>query len=110
MIGQCYDPLGILGPFLFPARRVLQEACRLGLPWDEPFSVRGVGGEDWDRFMQALSHLEALSLAISFTALGKKVKCIELHVFCDASSHGYGACAYVCVVYEDCVRCSLVYW
>jgi len=27
MIGQCYDPLGILGHFLLPARRVLQEAC-----------------------------------------------------------------------------------
>jgi len=29
-------------------------------------------------------------------------------VFCDASSHGYGACAYVRVVYEDYVQCSLV--
>jgi len=41
MIGQCYDPLGILGPFLLPARKILQEACRLGLAWDEPFSVGG---------------------------------------------------------------------
>ena len=44
MIGQCYVPLGILGPFLLPARRVLQEACRLGFPWDKPFSVRGWAG------------------------------------------------------------------
>ena len=58
----------------------------MGLPWDEPFSVRGVGGEDWDRFMQELPRLEAMSLARSFTALGKKVKCIESHVFCDALS------------------------
>ena len=108
MIGQCYDPLGILGPFLLPARKILQEACRLGLAWDEPFSVRGLGGKEWDRFVQALPHLEDLSLARSFTVLGVQVKCIQLHVFCDASSSGYGACVYVRVAYDDCVKCSLV--
>jgi len=58
--------------------------------------------------MQALPHLEDLSLAKSFTVLGLQVKCIQLHVFCDALSSGYGACAYVCVAYDNYVRCSLV--
>jgi len=68
----------------------------------------GGGGKEWDRFTQALPHLEDLSLARSFTVLGAQVKCIQLHVFCDASSSGYGACAYVRVSYDDCVKCSLV--
>ena len=86
----------------------MQEACRLGFAWGEPFSVRGLGGKEWVRSMQALPHLEDLSLARSFTVLGAQVKCIQLHVFCDASSRGYGACAYVRVAYDDCVKCSLV--
>jgi len=76
MIGQCYDSLGILGPFLLPARKTLPEACRLGIAWDEHFSVRGLGGKEWDRFMQALPYLEYLSLAASFTVLGVQAKCI----------------------------------
>jgi len=36
MISQTYDPLGILQPFLLPARLLLQKACRAELGWDEP--------------------------------------------------------------------------
>jgi len=76
MIGQCYDSLGILGPFLLPARKTLPEACRLGIAWNEHFSVRGLGDKEWDRFMQALPSLEYLTLATRFTVLGVQAKCI----------------------------------
>ena len=40
VIGQTYDPLGVLQPFLLPARQLLQEACREGLEWDEELTTR----------------------------------------------------------------------
>ena len=43
MIGQTFEPIGLLQPFLLPAKRVLQQAYRAVLPWDESISVAGVG-------------------------------------------------------------------
>ena len=40
MIGQTYDPLGILQPFLLPARRLLQQVCVSKLGWDEQIDSR----------------------------------------------------------------------
>jgi len=37
MIHQTYDSLGVLATFILIARKLLQEACSLGLSWDEPF-------------------------------------------------------------------------
>ena len=41
--------LGLLQSFLLPARKVLQQACRMGLPWDELISNAGIGIDDWDQ-------------------------------------------------------------
>ena len=38
MIGQTYDPLEIIQPFLLPARRLLQQACSSKLGWDDDIS------------------------------------------------------------------------
>ena len=109
MIGQTYDPLGLLQPFLLPARRVLQQACRMGLPWDEVISNAGVGIDDWDQWLKSLPCLESISLPRSFKFLGGDVKSIELHVFCDASLHGYSACAYFRIVYHsESIKCLFV--
>ena len=42
MIRQTYDSLGLLQPFWLLARRVLQQACRAEMPWDELISASGV--------------------------------------------------------------------
>ena len=109
MIAQTYDPLGLLQPFMLPAKRILLEACRLGLAWDTPLMADKGGGDSWLEWLQALPSLEAVSLARSFKMLDKEVDSIELHVFSDASVIGYGACAYLRVLYVNgFVGCSLV--
>ena len=109
MIAQTYDPLDLLQPFMLPAKRILQEACRLGLAWDTPLMADKGGGDSWLEWLQALPSLEAVSLARSFKMPDKEVDSIELHVFSDASVIGYGACAYLRVLYVNgFVGCALV--
>ena len=109
VIGQTYDPLGVLQPFLLPARQLLQEACREGLEWDKELTTRPGLKVEWDRWCNVLPLLESVSLDRSFTVLGKKVTRYELHTFCDASTYGYGACSYLRVLYDDSeVRCCFV--
>ncbi|XP_006813138.1 uncharacterized protein LOC102800684 [Saccoglossus kowalevskii] len=34
-VASVYDPLGFAAPFVLPAKRILQELCRVGYGWDE---------------------------------------------------------------------------
>jgi len=36
VISQVYDVLGLVQPFILPARKLLQEACQDQLAWNEP--------------------------------------------------------------------------
>ena len=62
-----------------------------------------------ERGLQALPSLEAISLAKSFKMPANEVNSIELHVFSDASTIGYGACAHLRIFYVNgLVGCSRV--
>ena len=104
IINRTYDHLGISQPYLLPARKLLQEACVKGLSWDEPMPSSG-----WDKWLSMLPSLESLSVERCFKLPDQIAKCIELHVFADASAKGYGVCAYVRVCYDnDRVTCRFV--
>ena len=101
MIGQTYDPLGIIQPFLLPARQLLQQACVAKLGWDDFIGlVPGLelNWEDWFRVLPELSHLH---LSRCILSADKERARIELHTFTDASTVGYGACSYARVAYVD---------
>ena len=102
MINQTYDPLGILPPFLLPARLLLQEACRAELGWDEPLDQLPGIEPNWGAWFAQLSHLESISMRRNFVTheKGHLVWC-ELHTFVDSSTVGYGACSYLRCVYSD---------
>ena len=108
MISQTYNPLGILQPFLLPARRLLQQACVSKLGWDAQIdSVSGLE-RDWDCWFASLCELEQVELARCVLPHGQVAR-IELHTFADASTVGYGACTYLRVVYRNgSVHCSLI--
>ena len=60
MIGQTFDLIGLLQSFLLPAKQVLQQASRAGLPWDESISVAGVGVAEWENWLVNLPKLKLL--------------------------------------------------
>ena len=102
MISQTYDPLGILQPFLLPARLLLQEACRNELDWDESLDHLPGLEPSWEVWFEQLSQLERISMRRNFvTNKGGRLVWCELHTFCDASTVGYGACSYLRCVYGD---------
>ena len=44
MVNQSYNPLGMLQPFLLPAKLLLKKACRAELDWDDELTaLSGMG-------------------------------------------------------------------
>ena len=107
MIGQTYDPLGIIQPFLLPARRLLQEACQSNLGWDQNISEIPGLEQGWDCWFGSLPKLEQVEV-IRCILPDNNTKRVELHTFSDASTVGYGACSYLRSVCSDgVVYCNL---
>ena len=104
MVSQIFDVVGIIQPFLLPARRLLQEACKTESSWDAPLGEqqRAV----WDQWLQSLAYLEGVSLRRCFKLANKILERVELHVFCDASTTGYSAVCYIRSRYaNDVIAC-----
>ena len=60
MIAQTYDPMGLIQPFLLPARQLLQEACRRSLQWDDDLADVLELGMHWQNGSGITSALEYL--------------------------------------------------
>ena len=107
MIAQTYDPLGIIQPFLLPARQLLQQACSAQLGWDKTIDVLPGLELRWPKWFKFLLDLQQVSVPRCFLLRGKEVREVQLHAFFD--SHSYGACLYIFRVYTDAsLQCSLV--
>ena len=105
MASQLYDPLGLLQPFILPVKHIMQRLCDLKLGWDEiiPETIR----TDWMKWLSSLPQLQELSFPRCFRPPWS-VERYELHVFCDASSTGYGAVAYLRMVGQNNYHCSIL--
>ena len=93
-VSSLFDPLGLAAPVTLKAKAVLQELCRMQLSWDSeiPESER----IKWHNWLKALPSLRAVRIPRCYKPIGfGKVIDIQLHIFCDASENGYGACAYL---------------
>ena len=101
MIGQTYDPLGIIQPFLLPARQLLQQTCVAKLGWDDFIGLVPGLELDWEDWFKVLPELSQMRLNRCILSADKERSRIELHTFTDASTVGYGACSYARVVYVD---------
>ena len=109
MIAQTYDPLGLIQPFILPAKQLLQEACKRSLRWDDDLSNLPGLGMHWKKWLQALSQREKVSIKRSLTSPEREVAGFELHTFSDASISGYSVSVYVRVRYVDgVVKCCFL--
>ena len=105
MVSRIYDPLGLVTPFVLPAKLVLQELCKKGFDWDS--TIPEVDLQNWQLWRQNLHQLENMEIERCLNPLENDAK-HELHVFCDASEKAYCAVAYLRVVTEAEVKCTLV--
>ncbi|XP_011859050.1 PREDICTED: uncharacterized protein LOC105556567 [Vollenhovia emeryi] len=91
-VSKLFDPLGLIGPITVLTKLVLQDLWRAGVDWDE--SVPQEIHERWSQIKLQLTNLNQLSVP-------RQVKhqfepeLVQIHGFCDASEHAYGACVYV---------------
>ncbi|XP_046358371.2 uncharacterized protein LOC124136493 [Haliotis rufescens] len=94
MVSSVYEPLGYVSPYVLVAKILLQKLCRDNVEWDKEIS-----GDDmkiWREWLNGLSQLNNIKLPRCFKTeeFGSVVTC-QLHMFSDASDHGYGVVAYL---------------
>ena len=95
-----FDPLGLLAPVILPAKKLLQDLCKLKLGWDDP-----IGEEEltkWKRWLSGLPELSKIRVerCIQPSDFGD-IKHAQLHHFADASQIAYGAVSYIQLVSID---------
>ena len=97
-IMKLFDPVGFMAPVTLLLKAFMQTTWEQGLGWDEPLPK-----ETRDEFLEWRSHLVDLrSVRVPRCLLPKGIiKSIQLHVYCDASETGYGACVYIRAVNEE---------
>ena len=88
-VSATFDPLGLVTPLTIRGKMLMKEAWRLKTDWDSPLPMSFL--TDWQEIQLVLSRVELIKFPRS---VANEEGC-TLHIFCDASQHAYGACAYV---------------
>ncbi|XP_046343482.2 uncharacterized protein LOC124124382 [Haliotis rufescens] len=94
-MSSLYDPLGIVAPVLLPAKKILRDLCiNKQLGWDDDIPVEYKAS--WEQWIEELHHLNTLQIdrCLKPADFGHVVS-VQLHVFSDASTVGYGCVAYL---------------
>lgn len=96
VIGQIFDPLGIIGPVVIKAKIILQKLWKMRIDWDE--HIPSDYNKSFLQFFNELSYLHRISVP-RHVLLPKYIK-VQFHGFCDASESAYGCCIYVRTISE----------
>jgi len=94
-----FDPLGMIGPAAIRGKKLLQDACRLAVGWDDPLPASIV--TEWHRWLDALRALDTLQVPRCFIRPRCDLVHRELHIFSDASAIAYGSVIYLRCIYAD---------
>lgn len=92
IIASVYDPLGFLAPFVVVGKGILQELCRRKIGWDDEIPTDVT--PNWMKWVSGLLELTKVQIPRS-TAMEGDIISSEIHCFADASTTGYGVCAYL---------------
>ena len=108
IVSSIYDPLGLVAPFVLPAKILLQELCRDNLSWDDPITERHL--MHWSVWIGELPKIQNFRVPRCIKpATLKEIASSQLHTFADASERGYGADSYI--RFEDMsgkIHCSFI--
>ncbi|CAM1312605.1 Uncharacterised protein r2_g2307 [Pycnogonum litorale] len=100
MMSAVYDPLGIVSPFTYIMKVLMQELWRLNFLWDDeiPYSLLHV----WQQCLVSLRQLPNIRVPRHFKHYTKcRVASIQLHCFSDASNKGLAAVCYIRIIDID---------
>ena len=94
-----FDPLGFFAPIILTAKLIIQEITKRNLGWDDV--VNDDLKRRWKKWLSSLDGIQKIRIARCYQprAFGKVTR-RELHIFCDASSVGYGAAVYMRMIDE----------
>ncbi|XP_011868252.1 PREDICTED: uncharacterized protein LOC105562212, partial [Vollenhovia emeryi] len=97
-VAQIFDPLGLLGPVIVTAKGIIQQLWKMQISWDEslPMDLQ----TKWSRYILDLQGLKKLNIPRKIIG-GSQDARKEIHGFCDASEHAYGACVYMRSIKSD---------
>ena len=105
MLSSVYDPLGLAGPFVLKARRIVQNLCRTKIGWDEP--IPEMEREQWIQWVSGLQAMGKICVSRCLQPTPSVHR--ELHHFADASEIAYGVVSYLRVITTDgSVNCTIV--
>lgn len=107
IIMSIFDPLGLIAFYMVRAKIILQDIWMKKVEnWDEPLP------EDicarWKIWFDELLKVESLRIPRNYSKNLLKARCVDLHVFTDASERVYAAVGYIRIVYENNVELCLV--
>ncbi|XP_055527986.1 uncharacterized protein LOC129720529 [Wyeomyia smithii] len=103
-----FDPLGLLAPFTFFAKVLIQILWRKGCEWDQV--IDGEALEGWKRWTSYLGAVEAVKIPRYYfgDGLALDYSTLQLHIFADASEKAYGCVGYFRILAGEVPRCALV--
>ncbi len=94
LVSSIFDPLGFLAPVILPAKRIMQDLCRLKYSWDEDLPDNVINS--WKRWISGLQQLEKFGVnrCVKTKQFGASVFA-QLHHFADTSEDAYGTTSYL---------------
>ena len=92
---RIYDPLGLIGPITVRNKIFMQELWKHGMHWDEQLSTKHA--LQWTEIADNNRKATYLEITRLYTNGNLGYSNATLHIFTDASSKAYGACAYVVI-------------
>ncbi|XP_064619558.1 uncharacterized protein LOC135482999 [Lineus longissimus] len=106
-LSSLFDPIGLICPVILEAKNIMQRLWKIQKDWDDPLPADEL--RNWEDWKNGLSSLTGVKIPRCYLVCQQEVKDISLHNFSDASSIGYGMCAYLRFEYPNGdVSCSLV--
>ncbi|XP_055936869.1 uncharacterized protein LOC129966468 [Argiope bruennichi] len=104
IVNSIYDPIGFTSPATLLPKLLLQEAWRSKLNWDEELTP-----DMQKRYQRWAKHLDIIERCrIPRKLFYGSFEKATLHIFTDASAHGYACCAFLRCEEEGEVKISLV--
>ncbi|XP_038106615.1 uncharacterized protein LOC119766248 [Culex quinquefasciatus] len=102
-----FDPLGLIAHYLVHGKILMQDIWRSGCDWKATINDDCYAGcTQWIKWLPLLEQLQ-IPRSYFGDIRSSKIESVELHVFSDASEKAYGSGAYLRIVCDGAIRCTL---